>query len=215
MNDQIWIEPLRPSIERLLHDSHQLSSDRVEKLLGAASLIRGELETPGSLGLNFICTHNSRRSHLAQIWAAVGTIAYSLDRVNCYSGGTEATACNPRVVNSLRRCGFSVTSADPQTANPRYQLQSAVDVGSMELFSKTYDDPANGTQRFVAMMCCDHADHNCPIIHGSVGRVALHYRDPKESDGSPDESSTYDARRDEIGAEMLFLMRSVAQSSDR
>ena len=38
--------------------------------------------------LNFICTHNSRRSHLGQIWAAIAGAYYNVD-VATFSGGTE------------------------------------------------------------------------------------------------------------------------------
>ena len=153
-----------------------------------------------------------RRSHLSQIWAHVAGYANGLSGLSFVSGGTEATACNPRIVASLRRAGFSVVNPTPGEENPRYLMQFAEDAGTIELFSKTYDDPYNAGSPFFAMMCCDHADQNCPVILGSVGRVALHYRDPKESDDSPNESATYDERRDEIGAEMFALMRMVSES---
>ncbi len=58
--------------------------------------------------LNFICTHNSRRSHLSQIWAQTAAYYYGVSDVFCYSGGTEATAFNPRAVKAMREAGFSI-----------------------------------------------------------------------------------------------------------
>ena len=106
---------------------------------------------------------------------------------------------------------MSVVTKNPDVANPEYWLHFAETEPPITLFSKRYDHPTNPRQRFFAMMCCDDADRNCPIVPGTVGRVALHYQDPKESDGTDRERETYDARRDEIGAEMFFLMRELAE----
>ena len=206
-----WIEPLSSAIRRIEVAASNLDPQRLAFLKDSASLIASSRADSDELGLNFICTHNSRRSHLSQIWAQVAAYAHGLSGFAFLSGGTEATACNPRIVASLRRAGFSIVDPHVGKSNPRYLLQFAEDAAPIELFSKTFDDPFNGSSPFVAMMCCDHADQNCPVIHGSVGRVSLHYRDPKESDDSPEEAATYDERRDEIGAEMFALMRCLSE----
>lgn len=213
----ICVEPLRKTLNEVHSHSMSLSSDRQSLLSEAASLIATALDQrEGDLGLNFICTHNSRRSHLSQVWATVAAAHYGLlPRLRCVSGGTEATACNARIVRSLRCAGFSVVTQEPLSENPRYWLQFSNEHPPVELFSKRYDDPFNGDGAFFAMMCCDHADQHCPVIAGSVGRVALHYRDPKESDDTELESATYDERRDEIGAEMFFLTRKIAEETRR
>ncbi len=189
--------------------SRHLSPERQALLHGAAELIAGKLTVGRPVGLNFICTHNSRRSHLAQVWAAVAVHHYAVDNVQCTSGGTEATACNERVVCALRRAGFSVVAELPDAKNPVYLLQFAEKIPPLQLFSKRYDESESPSSGFVAMMCCSEADVSCPVVLGAVGRVALHYRDPKESDGTPLESETYDARSDQIAAEMFFLLREV------
>ena len=38
--------------------------------------------------LNFICTHNSRRSHLSQVWAKTMSDYFGVKGIKCYSGGT-------------------------------------------------------------------------------------------------------------------------------
>ncbi len=53
------------------------------------------------VNLIFICTHNSRRSVLGQVWAQVAAARYGISQVATFSGGTETTACNPRTVAAL------------------------------------------------------------------------------------------------------------------
>ena len=52
--------------------------------------IKTKNEVNEPIRLNFICTHNSRRSHLSQIWAQTMADYYGIKNVTCYSGGTEA-----------------------------------------------------------------------------------------------------------------------------
>jgi arsenate reductase len=51
--------------------------------------------------LNFICTHNSRRSHLSQVWAQTASSYFNISNVFCYSGGTEATALFPMAAKNI------------------------------------------------------------------------------------------------------------------
>lgn len=205
-----WLPHLGAKLEQFEQAAASLTVERQSLLRGAAELIASEIQQGRSVSLNFICTHNSRRSHLAQVWGAVAAQRYGVSQVHSYSGGTEATACNERVVRSLRRAGLSVVTESPTDKNPLYLLQFAEDVAPIKLFSKRYNDPSNPPSGFVAMMCCSDADEKCPVVSGAIGRIALHYRDPKESDGTKSESATYDQRRDEIAAEMFFLMREVS-----
>lgn len=207
-----WLPNLSDIIERVEVASGKLATDRQVLLSDAAVQIAGQLQERGAVGLNFICTHNSRRSHLSQLWAATAAAAYQVDGIGCFSGGTEATACNERIVRSLRRGGFSVVTQTPSDANPHYWAQFEESLGPVELFSKRYDVRENPESGFFAMMCCSDADGKCPVVQGASGRVALHYNDPKASDGTLQEDATYDARRDEIAAEMFFLLREVKRN---
>ena len=192
--------------------SEVLSPDRKELLDRAADQISGELRMHGKVTLNFICTHNSRRSHLAQIWATIGAARRGLSDVECISGGTETTACNPRIVASLRRAGFQIHSENPTSDNPTYQLRFSDQHPTISLSSKRFEDDTKDLQRFIAMMCCSHADETCPNISGASTRIALHYNDPKQSDNTAAEAETYDQRRDEIAAEMLYLMKKAEKT---
>lgn len=49
-----------------------------------------------------ICTHNSRRSHLSQLWAQVASFHFGIDQVAVYSAGTQARAIYPMILETLR-----------------------------------------------------------------------------------------------------------------
>lgn len=159
------------------------------------------------ISLIFICTHNSRRSHFGQIWAAAAAAWYGVEGVKAYSGGTEATAFNPRAVAALQRAGFRVEN--PGGANPVYRVLFSEKRPALECFSKTYDDPYNPRENFVAVMTCSDADENCPFIPGARFRVSLPYQDPKEADGTPEESVRYDERCRQIATELFFLFSQI------
>lgn len=208
-----WVHDLANYVERVDVASQQLSPERCQVLQDAAQMIQQQSESNDSVALNFICTHNSRRSHLAQLFAAIAAVRYEVEGIASLSGGTESTACNVRIVRSLRRAGLSVVTEEPQSDNPRYLVQYSETELPTILFSKRYDDSTNQASSFIAMMCCSDADDACPLIEGASGRVSLHYMDPKISDDTPEEANTYDARRDEIAAEMFYMMRMVANAS--
>lgn len=157
--------------------------------------------------LNFICTHNSRRSHLGMIWAAVAAGHYGVENVHTYSGGTEATAFNPRAVAALERAGFRVEN--PGGDNPCYLVHYAADRPPLVCFSKVYDHPENPDKDFAAIMTCSEADVNCPIIPGAKLRLPLTYEDPKAADDTPEETARYDERTAQIGRELLYAFSLV------
>ena len=138
----------------------------------------------GSADLIFICTHNSRRSHLSRLWAQTAADVLALDGIRTYSGGTEATACNPRTVDAMKRAGFRVTTQDTLqgTTNTTYLVQAGSTLQGMPCFSKTYGHEVNPQSGFAAVMTCSSADRGCPIVYGADARFAVPYVDPKVSD---------------------------------
>jgi arsenate reductase len=185
-----------------------IPQERREKLEKLALFVRTKRDAGEQAKLTFICTHNSRRSHMSQLWASVAALSYGVDNVETFSGGVEATAFNPRAVAALERAGFKIAS--PATGdNPHYRVTFAKNRPSVEAFSKKYDDAVNPHESFVAVMTCSQADKNCPSIQGSSLRVALPYEDPKLSDGTPEEAATYDARVKQIATEMFYLFSRV------
>lgn len=202
------IEPLRPSAGQAASEASQIPAERKRILEHAAQFIRERLAAGKPAQLTFVCTHNSRRSHLAQIWAQTAAAYYGIPDLRCASGGTEATACNIRSVKALRRAGFSVADSAGGT-NPVYIAQITETGSGIRLFSKMYDHPDNPQTDFAVLMCCDQADAGCPFVPGAAARFAIHYIDPKVTDNTAAESATYDERSRQIAREMFYMMSQV------
>lgn len=157
--------------------------------------------------LNFICTHNSRRSQLAQVWAQTAAYFYGIP-VNCFSGGTETTAFNENAVNALNRQGFEVKKSR-DGSNPVYSIYIAEDIKPIKTSSKLYNDPENPESSFAAIMTCSDADEKCPFIPGADIRIPLNYDDPKIFDGTGLESQKYMERSLQIASEMFYAFSKV------
>lgn len=158
--------------------------------------------------LVFICTHNSRRSVLGQVWAQIAAAKYGITPVVTFSGGTETTACNHRTVAALLRAGLEVDKTT-EGENPVYEIRYKTEQPPIRAFSKVYDEAPNPKEHFAAIMTCDHADEDCPYIPGAEKRFALTYTDPKEADETPAESETYDERSRQIATEMMYVFSRV------
>jgi arsenate reductase len=187
-----------------------IAADRQAKLDELATYIRKQRDAGEPVRLVFICTHNSRRSHMAQLWAAAAAASYGIDDVETFSGGTEATAFNPRAVAALERAGFEIKTSAPADANPKYLVRLSSGADPIECFSKVYDQAPNPKSDFCAVMTCSSADKACPLVSGATLRLAIPYDDPKVADGTPDETATYDERCAQIAREMLFAFSHAA-----
>lgn len=156
--------------------------------------------------LHFICTHNSRRSHLSQIWAQTMADYFGI-HVATFSGGTEATAFHPNAVAAIERAGFVVLATDNR--NPRYQIKYAAEATPMICFSKRFDEAPNPTQEFAAIMTCSEADAECPVVFGATKRIKLFYEDPKKGDGTAHEGKLYDERCRQIAGELYYVFNVI------
>jgi arsenate reductase (thioredoxin) len=195
-------------IQQVASGMDAIPPERKKQLKKIALYVQTKKQSKEPANLTFICTHNSRRSHMSQIWAATAAAYYGIEAgIHTYSGGTEATAFNPRAVAAIQRAGFQV--ANPGGENPRYRVTFAEDGQAMECFSKKYDDPANAQENFAAVMTCSEADKNCPFIPGASLRIPIPYVDPKEADGTEQEAATYDERCRQIATEMFYTMAQV------
>jgi arsenate reductase len=184
-----------------------ISSERLQLLNEMAAYLIAKMKQGQEIRLNFICTHNSRRSQFSQIWAQTAAAYYGIEAF-CYSGGVEVTAFNPRAVAAIQRDGFKVVQEEGE--NPIYFVLFGDDSAPVVTFSKVYDDPINATKDFAAVMTCDHADENCPVISGAERRFPLRFEDPKAFDDSPQEEQMYTERSHQIGAELFFLFERVS-----
>jgi arsenate reductase len=166
--------------------------------------IQNKLEIGETPRLNFICTHNSRRSQFSQIWAQTAAAFFAID-VECFSGGVELTAFNERAVASILRCGFKVEKEGE--INPKYSVYYDTKSKPIVAFSKLFD---NTPSPFAAVMTCAHADENCPFIPAAECRIPVRYDDPKAFDDTALEAEKYDERSIQIASEMFYVFRNLA-----
>jgi arsenate reductase (thioredoxin) len=211
-NDSRSPANLLPALESYVHEvAHELDQvpeERRETLERIAVDITARLQAGDSAQLTFICTHNSRRSHMSQIWAQTAASYYGLDLVQAYSGGTEITACNCRTVTAMRRVGFAIQDATTGD-NPLYLVQYAGNRPPIRAYSKLYDADDNPKRDFIALMTCSSADRSCPEVKGATARHAIHYADPRLCDDTPTETTAYNERCREIAREMFYIMSEV------
>jgi len=179
-----------------------------------AEFVELQLTEGNEAKLTFICTHNSRRSHMAQIWAQTAAAQYGIPHVETFSGGTEATAFNPRAVAALKRAGFEIEKTNEEK-NPLYHVRYHAEAPPMAAFSKVYNHKPNPDNGFCAVMTCSDADEACPIVSGAEKRIAITYVDPKAHDDTDQETAAYDERCRQISSEMLYAFSQVTVSAPR
>ncbi len=196
-----------PKLETYLasasEDFGRIEDGRKENLAALARYVRRLLRQGLPPKLTFICTHNSRRSHLAQVWALAAAARHGMTTVESYSGGTQATAFNPRAAAALSRAGVRVEDGDGAD-NPTRRVWLGDGWPALAAFSKKYDAPPNPREGFCAVMTCSEADQACPIVAGAAARIALPYDDPKAADGAANEPQVYDDRCRQICRDMLY-----------
>jgi arsenate reductase len=198
------LKDIETKIDKLKSSFDLISNERKELLNQFAEYISKKLKDGKEVKLTFICTHNSRRSHISHIWAQTAAEYFGIPNIKCYSGGTEATAFNPRAVKAMEKAGFKIEKQDEST-NPLYLVYYSDDNEPIECFSKVYSDKYNPQKDFAAIMTCSDADENCPVVFGADARFPVRYDDPKQFDGTELEEEKYDERVEQIGREMLYV----------
>ncbi len=195
---------LAKTIENL--DFNLIPNERKALLLPLINYIKEKVSNKEEINLNFICTHNSRRSQFSQLWAQTAAYYYGIN-ANCFSGGVEVTAFNERAVASIERVGFQVSSQGKE--NPNYTVSFAEEAQPLIMLSKLFDDSTSPLSNFAAIMTCSHADENCPFIPGAEARIPLLYEDPKAFDGTNQEAKMYNKRSLQIANELFFVFSQV------
>jgi arsenate reductase len=189
-----------------------ISMERQAVLQPLVDYIQNKVNQHQEIRLNFICTHNSRRSHLSQIWAQTMAFHFKINTIFCYSGGTEATAMFPKVVETLVNQGFQSRNFGKQLSqeqNPVYAVKFADNQHPIICFSKTYFDDFNPKSNFAAIMTCSNADEGCPMVFGAEARFPIKYDDPKAFDGTPEMNQKYAERSLQIASEMYFVFSQI------
>ncbi|QIY90889.1 low molecular weight phosphatase family protein [Chryseobacterium gallinarum] len=195
------------TIKSLLYNQN-IKDERKIVLQPLIDFIQGKINSNVEVNLNFICTHNSRRSHLSQIWAQLAAVYYGFPDVYCYSGGTEETALFPKITEILSDQGFNVFKI-ADTDNPVYAIKYSDNCLPIIGFSKKYDNPFNPISDFAAIMTCSQADSGCPFIAGAEKRILITFEDPKVSDNTRDQTKVYASRSLEIAAELFYVFSMI------
>ncbi len=195
----------------LVGQEDMISPDRKELLDELSIYVAGKLQSSKKVDLLFICTHNSRRSHLAQVWARAASYYYKIQGINSYSGGTQVTAFNKNAVNALRKAGFKIF-LEKEGANPTYKIKVGRNTSPVICFSKVYSHKKNPQENFVAVMTCSAANEAFPIIKGAYYRTSINYEDPKKYEGTAQAETANEGTSFEIGREMFYVFKKVAEN---
>ncbi|HAY3543052.1 protein-tyrosine-phosphatase [Elizabethkingia anophelis] len=191
-----------------IQKAFNINEERKNVLWPLIGYIQKKINDKKRININFICTHNSRRSHLSQIWAQAAASYFNIPGVHCYSGGTEETALFPKIIETLKIQGFNILKISDGN-NPVYAIKYSANTPPVIGFSKKYDNPFNPEDSYAAVMTCSQADEGCPFIAGAEVRIPITFEDPKKSDNTPEQTQVYAERSLQIAAEMLYVFSSI------
>ncbi|WP_035483974.1 low molecular weight phosphatase family protein [Gaetbulibacter saemankumensis] len=187
-----------------------LSNERKSVLQPLINYIQNKIDNTETVRLNFICTHNSRRSHLSQVWAQTMAAHFGINNTFCYSGGTEATALFPMAAKTLEQSGFNINTI-AEGKNPIYSIKYDENSHPIIGFSKTYDDIFNPKSNFAAILTCSQADKGCPYISGAEQRISITFEDPKAFDNTPQQAEKYAERSLQIATELFYVFSKISK----
>ncbi len=202
-------ETIQNTIKTL--DTSSISEERKILLKTFSDYVQEKLDKGLAINLNFICTHNSRRSHLSQVWAQALAVYFNIPNVYCYSGGTEATAMFHMAAKTLVKQGFEI-NAISEGNNPIQAIKYSAVAHPVIGFSKTFDNAFNPDKNFAAIMTCSSADKGCPFVSGCDKRIALTFDDPKAFDNTPQQEEKYEERSLQIASELYYAFSQVKNS---
>lgn len=185
-----------------------ISNERKTILQPLIDFIQSKVSNNQEIRINFICTHNSRRSHLSQVWAQTIANFFDIKNVFCYSGGTEATALFPMVAETLQNSGFQINTIS-KNENPIYSMKYADNEHPIIGFSKKFDDDFNPKSEFAAIMTCNSASEACPMVPGAEKRISITFEDPKAFDNTPQQAEKYNERSLQIATELVYVFSQI------
>ncbi|MDH5475185.1 MAG: protein-tyrosine-phosphatase [Cyclobacteriaceae bacterium] len=199
---------LFPEIKKFIEPLKEkpISKERIEILQPLIYYIQNKKDNNEAIKLNFICTHNSRRSQFAQIWAQTMSSYFNI-ATQAFSGGVEVTEFNINAITALRTVGFEIMTEGK--TNPMIHVRYSPTLPTLKMFSKKFDDIDSPSQGFASVMTCSHADENCPFIPGAEVRIPVMYDDPKIFDHTPEEAKMYLQRSEQIATEMFYVFSQI------
>lgn len=202
---------LQETTKTLISGFDNIDEKRKNTLKELGDFIVEQTSDQGKFNTLFVCTHNSRRSHIADLWFQYGLIYYGVSHLESFSGGTEATAFNPKAIAAIERAGFTV-KYDNKVDNPVVSI-TPKHYPVWEMQSKIYTHSINPKSNFVAVMVCSDADQSCPVVAGATGRFSIPYNDPRYFDNTPSETQKYDETIALIGTEILYLTHYIKEKN--
>jgi len=185
-----------------------ITDDRKTILQPLIDFIQLKVSDDQDIRIHFICTHNSRRSHLSQVWAQTMAHHFNIKHVFCYSGGTEATALFPKVAETLENQGFQIQRLS-ESKNPVYAIKYSENAHPVIGFSKPLNDDFNPKSDFVAIMTCGSANEACPFVSGAEKRIPITFEDPKAFDNTPQQAEKYSERSLQIATELFYVFSQI------
>ena len=197
------IQFFNKSIENL-----KISSTRLELLKSIAYFITSELKKDKKVNLNFICTHNSRRSQLAQVWSHFSAHYYKIKNVESFSGGAAVTAFYRNTVKTLQEVGFQIQISEFSHRNPEYVITYKDCTNPIIGFSKLYDNDFNN-KPYIAITTCSNTDENCPFIPDAINRFHVPFNDPKKFDNSLYQAEKYLEANNQIAGEIHYIYKLI------
>ncbi|WP_276505024.1 hypothetical protein [Terrimonas pollutisoli] len=200
---------IRERCDALARNFREIPAERKLTLEKIAAFIKTKAANNETSNLVYVCTHNSRRSHFGQVWAAVAAAYYGIENIKTFSGGTESTAFNPNAIKALLAAGFDIKLTD-ESDNPIYQVYFS-ETEFATCFSKVYNHPGNPSQNFAAIMTCSEAEENCPFIPNCDLRIATTYNDPKAFDNTILQDEKYTERSNQVAMECLYLFSTLTK----
>ena len=190
-------------------DNLPIADNRKKLLQPLIDFIQEKNNKKEAVRLQFICTHNSRRSHLAQIWAQTLAFNFNIKNIFCYSGGTEVTALYLEITKTLRSSGFNIHVLSDAGSNPIYSIKYAANEPPIIGFSKRFNDSFNPQSQFAAVLTCAQAEKDCPLVTGAEKRILIPYEDPKIFDNTVQEKRKYEERNLQIAAELFYVFSQI------
>ncbi|TGK14274.1 hypothetical protein [Leptospira kmetyi] len=202
-------EPLKLFLKNRETEYSLISDNRKETLLRFSKAIKKTISKNNFSKLVFVCTHNSRRSQIAQMLALASAEYLGVPGVDAFSGGTEVTAFFNNSVQALISIGFRIDKETDNGQNPKYLVAYKSKKQPVVAFSKLYSDSINPKENFIAVMVCSSADEACPFVPGAEARISLPYSDPKAYDHTEEASRKYIETCETIGREILFVFQNL------
>ena len=201
-------EKLHALIQSFEEQALSITEERKSSLEAMAQIISEELTSNQHLDIVIICTHNSRRSQVGELWIRTLVKYFSIENVHAFSGGTEATALHPNMAQAIITTGWKMLHENNQSSNPTYHISIAGEE-SQKMFSKKYDDAFNPEKDYLAILVCEEAAEACPIVIGAKHRFPLPYSDPKAFDDTEKQNEKYLECVSLIGTEFFYCFSKV------